>query len=110
MLFEKHAYELIGTTHNFRINSRQIICSVFGQIGVTKSARLTDYDALDQAFRKIEYQTRAVNDQGREHWTLHIPSGLGASGGGEWPTVYAIIEKHFGRSPVKLYIHKSTTY
>ena len=41
------------------------------------------------------------------NWVLHVPYGVGCGlAGGDWEKMRGIFEYYFGRSPVKLYIHK----
>lgn len=109
--------ELLGSTHNFRVNSgKNIICSAFTQVrppNAQAAQQDTDYNAWSRVFKKVEYQTRYQNGSNIQKWTVHIPDGLGTfristgglGGGGDPAEMDKLIRKFFENSTVELVIH-----
>lgn len=101
--------ELLGRFHQHAVNDRLIICSAFAQVGISKTAVMTDYRAWDTILRRIEKQISEKNRNDRQSWSLHIPYGIGCGlGGGDWEEMKSLFDFYFGESPVKLYIHSLT--
>lgn len=74
------------------------VCNVFGQRGVSRSRRMTSYDATVEAFEAI---THAKHDSYLGYITnselpLYFPYKMGCGlGGGDWEIYSAIINRYF---------------
>lgn len=65
--------------------------------------RATRYDAVVSAFEKLERIIAGAKNP--EKYTIGIPYGYGSDlAGGSWTIIRAIIERVFGKSPVKVLI------
>ena len=102
-----HYDELLGTFHRYQVKNDLIICNAFAQVGVSRQKTMTNYDAWESIFRKIELQTRNVNKTRKMNWTIHCPYKMGCGlAGGDWDQMYALIETYFKDSPVEFVIHR----
>ena len=49
-----HYDKLLGTFHRYQVKNDLIICNAFAQVGVSRQKTMTNYDAWESIFRKIE--------------------------------------------------------
>lgn len=90
--------DLLGTIQilpkdNYDTNNPQYIVNCFGQNHISKSSKMTSYDALDECFMAVrDYCNKKYFDG----CTIGIPYKIGCGlGGGDWEIVEAIISKNF---------------
>lgn len=97
-LCKRHAYaedELLGKVLAYRVNADLYIANAFGQGGVSRSNRQTNYEAVVEAFERVK---RALDRQETQIFNrkLYFPYKMGCGlGGGDWTIYSAIIEAHF---------------
>jgi len=84
----KYSKDLLGTV--LFVNTRHnTIANIFGQYDYGTNKQYTDYDALRKGFEVIKSKNK----------TVAIPYGIGCGlGGGDWDTVYNIINDVFSDS------------
>mgnify|MGYP001188983797 CR=1 FL=1 len=76
-----------------------LVANLFGQDGYGRGRRYTDYHALESALGEL-YDLAYLNG-----WTVALPYGIGCGlAGGDWDTVYKIIESIF--TEVDCYLYK----
>ena len=70
------------------------VLNIFGQSSYGRDRQYTDYKAVDQAFKLFKTDKWPMNkDLTRQ---LYVPFKMGCgTGGGDWATYSAIIEKYF---------------
>lgn len=93
---------LLGQAQIVRVQNK-FICNIFGQLEYGRGRRQTEYKALERAFNKLAVY---INDKGNELYnkSIAIPYGIGCGlGGGNWSTVYEIIEKQLKDCNVMIY-------
>jgi len=98
---------LLGTFHTYDVPDRDLkICSVFGQNGIGKECRQTDYKAWEKALPELilQLETRySINDI----WTARVPYGIGCGlGGGDWRVMRDLFDYYAGYSPVDFIFYK----
>lgn len=96
----------------------QIIANMCGQYNVGYSKKLTDYPAVQECLHKVVKYIfgNSVNEQklymyaqicGKDRITIAFPYGMGSvRGGGDWNTVYSLIEDTFRNVNVDIEIWK----
>lgn len=87
--------ELLGKVFLFKVGPNLQIANVFGQGGVSRFTRQTNYDATVEAFERIlkaQQQPHSVFNGKEFYFPYKIGCGLG---GGAWPIYSAIIDYHF---------------
>ncbi len=68
------------------------IANIFGQDDFGRKGRYTDYNALEKAFKAIRHCAQPTKTH--KATTIRIPRNMGCGlGGGEWKTVFKIIDK-----------------
>lgn len=89
----KSPENLLGSVQVIYVGDGKYVANIFGQLCYGYDGRqYTDYDALDRAFAMLSRMTTGC---------LAFPYGFGCGlGGGDWHTVYALIEKHFSNREV----------
>ena len=102
-----HQKELLGSFHRFEPKDKKIIiCSAFGHIAPVKNVQTTDYGEWHSICRKIERQTRYVNEHYHKNWKIHIVDNIGTKDGLADPDEMMTIFNHYFKcSPVELVIH-----
>lgn len=89
---------LLGHTLNVEVGKGKYVSNLFGQDGYGRDTMYTDYPSLKRALIKLEKFARKNN------LTVALPYGIGSGlAGGNWETVYKIIEHVFGDYEVALY-------
>ena len=97
-LCAKHHFrheELLGKVFLFKVGPNLQIANVFGQGGVSRSSRQTNYESTVEAFERIiraQQQPHSVFNDKEFYFTYKMGCGLG---GGNWTIYSAIIEAHF---------------
>lgn len=95
--------ELLGTFHVYDATPDLKICSVFGQNGIGKERRQTDYEAWKKALPDIVAQLESCRACG-DVWTVYAPYGIGCGlGGGDWNVMKDLFEYYAGPSPVEFF-------
>lgn len=89
----------LGKTQLLKCNDGRVLANVFGQ---DLPGAHTDYRILESALKNLRRQMEYL------HLTsLSLPYGIGAGiGGGNWDTIYDILEKVFGMSSITLILCK----
>jgi O-acetyl-ADP-ribose deacetylase (regulator of RNase III) len=96
--YEFDETQLLGKVFLYRVNDTLLIANVFGQGQISRSTRMTSYDATVEAFERI---TRAQERTPNSSFTLHadrfyFPYNMGCGlGGGDWSIYSAIIDRCF---------------
>lgn len=87
---------LLGSVQLVEISGIKTVANIFGQLRFGYDGQCyTDYAALDRAFSALAQRTAAP---------LAFPYRFGCGlAGGDWDTVYALMEKHFPDRSVTLY-------
>lgn len=98
---------ILGTFHIYNVPDSDIkICSVFGQNGIGKEQRQTDYEAWKKVLPEIvsSLENRYyMNDI----WTVRMPYGIGCGlGGGDWNIMKDLFEYYAGSSPVDFIFYR----
>lgn len=89
----------LGTVSLYHEQGKPIVANIFGQDGYGRGRRYTDYDALESALWELAYIAN-IHD-----CIVGLPYGIGCGlAGGDWGTVYKIIEDIF--TEVGCYIYK----
>lgn len=102
-----HENELLGTFVGVKINPKLIVCNAIAQETVGKTQQMTNYSAWKILCRKLEKQTRKINETSGVNWTIHAPYNIGCGlGGGNWNEMLDIFKAYFDDSPVELVFHK----
>lgn len=87
--------DLLGKVFLYTVTPELRIANVFGQGGVSRSSRQTNYDATVEAFERIVKAQERVHSpfNGKD---FYFPYKMGCGlGGGNWQIYSAIIEAHF---------------
>lgn len=102
-----HQHEMMGSFYAYRLDDKNIIASAFAQLDIKKTDVQTDYAAWRRILKNVEYQARWQKKQTFQPWTVHVQYGVGcgSNGGGDWETMYGLLQEAFGKSSVDLYIH-----
>lgn len=80
------------------------IVNVYSQQGIGGNNRNTRYDAVTDAFERLEKSLRKKITT-RPDYILGVPYGYGSVlGGGRWPIVASILHTIFDKSPVQLIV------
>lgn len=89
----------LGKTQLLRCNDGRILANIFGQY---EAGAATNYHYVLSGLKDLRKQMESL------HLTsLSLPYGMGAGiGGGDWNTVYGLIEQVFGLSPIKVVLCK----
>jgi len=92
---------LLGSFHTYDVPGADVeICSVFGQSGIGKERRQTDYGAWKSALPEIVSRLEARRGA-RDVWAVRAPYGIGCGlGGGSWNVMKDLFERYAGHSPV----------
>lgn len=87
---------LLGEVQMVEINGVKSVANIFGQLHYGYDGRCyTDYAALDRAFAFLAQHTDLP---------MAFPYRFGCGlAGGDWDTVYALMEKHFAGHDITLY-------
>ena len=98
---------LLGTFHTYDMPGSDLkICSVFGQNGIGKEHRQTDYCAWKAALPEIVLQLDTRHAAG-DIWTVRAPYGIGCGlGGGDWRIMKDLFEYYAGYSPVDFMFYR----
>jgi len=98
-LCAKHNFkheELLGKVFLYKITPELHIANVFGQGGVSRNARQTNYEATVEAFERIQNAQQRLNTSVFNRKEFYFPYKMGCGlGGGNWQIYSAIIEAHF---------------
>jgi len=104
---DKHNLKaLLGCVLYVPINESLIIANLFGQYNYKKyyddsSVRYTDYPMLSFCLDDVREYALKVNKD------VHIPFEIGCGlGGGDWSTVFYIINETFSKTNINCYINK----
>ncbi|WP_226035694.1 macro domain-containing protein [Aquibacillus saliphilus] len=90
--------DLLGTIKQSKQKDGKIIAHIFSQYGYGRGRQQTNYDALEQGLRTLEIKARNFDQ------TVALPHGIGCGlAGGDWDTVYNIIDDIFKDYKVTLY-------
>lgn len=91
----KYSKNLLNTVLFVNTRNNKTIANIFSQYDYGTNKRYTDYDALKEGLQLIKSKNKSIA----------IPYGMGCGlGGGNWDTVYDIINDVFGDSDsVKIY-------
>jgi len=103
----KHFGKQLGHCQLVVCHDGRIIANLFGQDGFGTDKRYTDYDYLKQSFLDLLDQTKKyhliINNE-KHPLNIAIPYNIGCGlGGGDWNTVYKIIEEVFEYYDVTIY-------
>lgn len=102
-----HEDEIMGTFVGVKVNPSLIVCNAIAQKTVSRHAQMTDYDAWEKICKKIEAQTRRINQAQGVNWSIHAPERIGCGlGGGDPEKMKEIFEFYFGDSPVQLTFYR----
>lgn len=94
---------LLGTTHSYSPRRDLVICSAFAQLNISKSRRVTDYEAWDKILRRLESRVSSMNEKHSMNWEIRAPWGIGCGlGGGDWRVMRDLFEFYFGDSKARL--------
>ena len=78
---------ILGQIVVSRVSQELTVVGIIGQDGYGRDRRYTDYDALEEGFKRIALI--------REGKPVYIPYGIGCGlAGGDWKVVSKLIEKH----------------
>lgn len=89
--------ELLGIVQEVEAQGRRIV-NLFCQLNVGTHKQQTSYIAIDKALRRVAKRTKELS------LSVALPYGIGCGlAGGDWNTVYEIIEDAFSDYEVTLY-------
>lgn len=94
--FDFDENQLLGKVYTYGVDRDLVIANVFGQGDVSRSERMTRYDATCDAFERI-IRSQERNKKGLfTRLPLYFPYKMGCGlGGGEWSIYSSIIEHYF---------------
>lgn len=102
-----HEKELLGTWARTQINENLIICNAITQLTYAKSKHVIDYSSWHKILKKLEHQTRYVNEHYGKNWTIHVPDKInGNSNVEEYETLHELFHEYFDESPVNVVFHR----
>lgn len=98
---------LLGSFHIYDVPGADAkICSVFGQNGIGRERRQTDYVAWKNALPEIVFQLETRRAAG-DIWTVRAPYGIGCGlGGGDWRVMKDLFDYYAGYSPVDFMFYR----
>ena len=71
------------------------ICNAFGQQGISRTTRMTDYIAWQSILQALIAELDRLQQLG-QIWTVVAPYGIGCGlGGGSWPTMFDMLKGAF---------------
>lgn len=89
----------LGKTQLLKCNDGRILANIFGQY---EAGAATNYRYVLSGLKDLRKQMESLNLK-----TLSLPYGMGAGiGGGDWNTVYGLIEQVFGLSSIEVTLCK----
>lgn len=87
---------LLGKVWTYGVNKDLVIANVFGQGDVSRSERMTSYDATVNAFERIQRSVARTPNGMFARLPLYFPFKMGCGlGGGDWAIYSAIIDRYF---------------
>ena len=93
----------LGTFSVASLPDGRKIVNLYGQFTTSRSERATSYDAIFNALFELELVIN--NSKQRDQYTIGIPYGMSSDlAGASWTVIRAMLERIFGKSPVKLVI------
>ena len=95
--------ELLGKIQIVKVEgNNKYIVNLFGQNNISKTTRMTDYDALEVALNNLKTNMELQD----EKLSVAIPYNIGcALGGGDWSIVSKIISDVFKDSEIDVVIY-----
>ena len=95
-VYKKYCNEqCLGKIQLVKINEHQMICNMFSQRGISRTERTTDYELIEQCFKKL----RKLADD--TYVTIAIPYKIGCGlAGGDWKIVEALIKKYLPEAKI----------
>ncbi|MGG0667810.1 Appr-1-p processing protein [Lederbergia citrisecunda] len=89
---------LLGKVQMVHVNKHRVVANIFGQYNYGRDGLYTDYKALEEALTKTKKFAKENN------LSVALPFGLGSGlAGGDWKTIYGIIDRAFDGYEVTLY-------
>lgn len=99
--FKHKPEELLETTQFIECHDGKIVANLFGQLNYGRGKQYTDYYALSRSLKIL------VDKAKDEYKSIGIPYKLGCGlAGGDWRTVYQIIDRVIGFYDRDVYIYK----
>lgn len=96
---QKNGEDALGQVQLCEIATRRYIANCFCQNGQSRKKCVTNYEEMEKCFATIEHFARTNN------LSVAFPGYMGCGiAGGDWVMVRLIIEKYFGKSPVRTMI------
>jgi len=94
---------LLGSIQFVECSDGKIVANLFGQDRYGRDKQYTDYEALEKCLYSL-YESVTWENNKLKGKSIAIPYGIGCGlGGGDWNTVYGIIEKIFSDYDVSIY-------
>ena len=89
----------LGKTQLLKCNDGRILANIFGQY---EAGAATNYRCILSGLKDLRKQMESLHLK-----SLSLPYGMGAGiGGGDWNTVYGLIEQVFGLSSIEVTLCK----